>query len=41
MLDLTTFMVFLAATLALNVTPGPDMLYVVASALVSRDIERK
>lgn len=30
MLDLTTLMVFLAATLALNVTPGPDMLYVVA-----------
>ncbi|MFY0576550.1 LysE family translocator [Cystobacter fuscus] len=33
MLDLTTSMFFLAATLALNVTPGPDMLYVVARSV--------
>ena len=28
--DLPTLLVFLAATLALNLTPGPDMLYVMA-----------
>jgi threonine/homoserine/homoserine lactone efflux protein len=33
MLDPTTSMFFLAATLALNVTPGPDMLYVVARSV--------
>lgn len=31
--NLTTLMFFLAATLALNVTPGPDMLYVVARSV--------
>lgn len=28
--DLSTLLIFLAATLALNLTPGPDMLYVMA-----------
>jgi threonine/homoserine/homoserine lactone efflux protein len=30
MIDLPTLGIFLAATLALNITPGPDMLYVIA-----------
>lgn len=33
MLPLSTLLVFLAATLTLNVTPGPDMLYVIARSV--------
>ena len=31
--DLPTLLIFLAATLALNLTPGPDMLYVMARGI--------
>ena len=31
--DLSTLLIFLAATLALNLTPGPDMLYVMARGI--------
>jgi threonine/homoserine/homoserine lactone efflux protein len=33
MLDTTSLVVFLTATLALNLTPGPDMLYVIARSM--------
>ncbi len=31
--DLSTLLIFLAATLGLNLTPGPDMLYVLARGI--------
>ncbi|HEU4322798.1 MAG TPA: LysE family translocator [Roseiflexaceae bacterium] len=33
MLDPQTILVFMAATLTLNITPGPDMLYIVARSM--------
>jgi threonine/homoserine/homoserine lactone efflux protein len=33
MSDTTSLIVFMTATLALNLTPGPDMLYIIARSV--------